>query len=154
MEKGCDIYMVNLVAGKELPQGSYRERLKALEEIMEKHERLELQVRHHFAHGTYTRELLIPKGTLLTGKIHRHSCINIIAKGKILAVTDDGHHEIEAPHVFVSGPDVKKAGYALEDTVWINVHPWDGVMGLEEIERLVIAPTNEQIESQEVPCLG
>jgi len=112
----------------------------------------ELEVKHYFAHGTYTRELLIPKDTILTGKIHRHSCINIITKGKIVAVTDEGRFEISAPHVFVSGPGVKKAGYTLEDTIWLNVHPWFGEPDLEQIEREVIAPSYESLEAQ--PCLG
>ena len=51
---------------------------------------VECEVFHHFAEGTYTRELHIPAGTTLVGKIHLHSTINILAKGRIAVVTDDG----------------------------------------------------------------
>ena len=99
---------------------------------------LEIETKHYFAHGTYTREVFLPRGTILTGKIHRYSCINIISKGRILVATDEGEYEIEAPYAFVSGPNVKKAGYVLEDTVWINVHPWQGEPDLDKIEQEMI----------------
>ena len=63
-----------------------------------------------------------------------------------MAITDEGEYEIEAPHIFVSGPGVKKAGYAIEDTVWINVHPWEGEENIELIEQQVIVPSYEQLE--------
>ena len=129
----------------------HRAKMEALEGAMlqdGENEVDDLEVKHYFAHGTYTRELFLPKGTVLTGKIHRYSCINIITKGKILAVTDEGEYEIAAPHVFVSGPSVKKAGYALEDTIWINVHPWEGEENLDLIEHEVIVPSYEVLEME------
>lgn len=131
---------------------NHRERMKKLETAMLKFPQLELEEKHYFAHGTYTRELFIPAGTVLTGKIHRHSCINILSKGKMKVVTDEGEYEIEAPHTFVSGPGVKKAGVALEDSIWINVHPWDGEEDLKAIEHELIAPDYEALE--ETKCLG
>lgn len=109
----------------------------------------DLEVEHYFAHGTYTRVLHIPAGTIITGKIHRYSCVNIVSQGKIAVITDEGEFEIEAPHIFVSGPGVKKAGVALEDTIWINVHPWEGEEDLKMIEQTLIAPNYEALE-----CLG
>ena len=117
---------------------------------------VEFETKHYFAEGTYTRELYLPKGSVLTGKIHRHSCINILTKGRMKVVTDEGEYEISAPYTFVSGPGVKKAGYALEDSIWINVHPWDGPEDLELIEEAVIVPSYEALENEieERKCLG
>lgn len=116
--------------------------------ILRDFEQVEFDTRHYFAHGTYTREVRVPAGFVITGKIHRHSCINIVSKGKIKVVTDEGDYEIEAPHTFVSGPGVKKAAYTLEDTIWINVHPWDGEEDLDMIEKTVIVPSYEALESE------
>lgn len=110
-----------------------RKNIYALEDALLALPQFDFEVKHYFAKGTYTRELLIPAGVALTGKIHIHSCINIILKGKIRVVSDEGTYDIEAPHVFVSGPHVKKAGIALEDTIWINVFPWDGDENPEEV---------------------
>ena len=105
-------------------------------------------VKHYFAHGTYTREMFIPAGTTVVGKIHRHSCINILSQGHIKVVTDEGEFELHAPHTRVSGPGVKKAVYAFTDCIWINVHPWEGEEDLELIEHEVIVPSYEALEQE------
>jgi hypothetical protein len=131
---------------------THQQRVAILEREMASHPKAEIVTNHYFAEGTYTREILIPAGTLLTGKLHRFSCINILAKGKIKVVTDEGEYDVEAPYTFVSGAGVKKVGYVLEDAVWINVHPWDGKMNLQEIEQVVIEP--ELAALGETICLG
>lgn len=138
-----------------LERTDYREKILSLEQsIAANLPPVECPVKHHFAEGTYTREMFIPAGTLLTGKIHRHSCINILAQGRIVVVSDEGRKEISAPHTFVSGPGVKKAGYALEDSVWINVHPWNGQDEVEQIEEKVIVPSYTALDQEERLCLG
>lgn len=132
---------------KELSQ--HRKKMEELESVLNQFEQAELETKHYFAHGTYTRELFLPAGTILTGKIHRYSCINIVVKGRIAVVTDEGDFEIAAPHVFVSGAGVKKAAYVLEDTIWINVHPWEGEEDLELIEEKIISPSYEALEMEE-----
>lgn len=126
--------MSELALFENLPvTGDYRTDVFALEDALSQLPQHDFVVRHHFAHGTMTRELDIPAGVMLTGKIHRHSCINMLIKGKIAFISDDADGVIEAPVVFVSPPDTKKAGYALEDCTWVNVFPWDGVMTAEEV---------------------
>ena len=136
----------------------HRRKMEALEaSILAELPLIECETKHYFAHGTYTRELHLPKGTVLTGKIHRHSCINILSKGSMAVVTDEGEYQIDAPHTFVSGPGVKKAGYALEDSIWINVHPWEGEEDLDMIEEAVIVPSYEALEKEMregLICLG
>ena len=112
----------------------------ALEDAILAEPQIELETEHFFAHGTYTRVLHLPKDTVLTGKIHRHSCINILAKGKMMVVTAESEYEIEAPFTFVSGAGVKKAGYVIEDAVWINVHPWSGKEDMQLVEQEIIMP--------------
>ena len=122
-----------------------RQKMQSLESVLKDLPQADLKLEHYFAHGTYTRVLYLPAGTILTGKIHRFSCINIVATGKIAIITDEGEAEITGPHIFVSGAGVKKAGYVLKDTIWINVHPWNGDEDLEAIERKVMIP-NELLE--------
>ena len=131
-----------------------RNKILMLEESMRDLPQTELEVNHYFAHGTYTRELRIPKGVALTGKIHRYSCINILAQGKIRVVTEEDIYDIEAPYTFVSGPGIKKAGYALEDTVWLNVHPWDGEMTVKQLEHQIIASSYDALMQEKKTCLG
>lgn len=108
----------------------------------------ELPTKHHFAHGTYSRELHIPAGIVATGKIHRYSCINIIAKGTLQIFTEEGDYEVTAPYTFVSGPGVKKAGFALTDVVWITTHPWDGPEDVALVEEKIIVPSFDVLASE------
>jgi quercetin dioxygenase-like cupin family protein len=112
-------------------------RMAKLEESLRKMPEGLAPVDHVFADGVYARCMNIPKGTMLTGKIHKTQHLNIVAKGRILVATEDGTKEISAPCIFVSEPGTKRAGYALEDTVWINIHVTDET-DLDKIEEQVI----------------
>ena len=108
---------------------------------------------HHFAPGVYVRELRIPAGTVLTGKIHKHEIMNILVSGTIRVTTDAGIEELTGPMIFNSAAGSKKAGYALTDVVWLNVHPTEST-DLEEIETEFIAPSFEALEQEKRKCLG
>jgi hypothetical protein len=109
---------------------------------------------HHFSPidekygcGTYAREMFIPKGTIIIGKIHRHQHLNFIMKGKVSVATEFGKKYFEAPHTFVSEVGLKRAVYAEEDTIWVTVHLTEhqGEENLSKIEEEVIAPTYEEM---------
>jgi hypothetical protein len=50
-------------------------------------EQTELPLKHSFAPGVYAREMEIPAGTLLIGKIHKHRHHNFLMKGSIIVLT-------------------------------------------------------------------
>jgi quercetin dioxygenase-like cupin family protein len=83
---------------------------------------VEIPLRHYFAPGLYLREITIPKGTTLTGKIHKTEHLCILSKGKVSVWTDEGMKTLEASHVVHSLPGIKRVLYAHEESVWINVH--------------------------------
>lgn len=99
----------------------------------------DIPIFHHFANKTYAREMYLPAGCALVGKRHRYACINIIAEGKVRVVTEDGSFDYEAPVVFVSPANTKRAMYAITDTTWVTCHPTD-TEDLEEIEKDLIIP--------------
>lgn len=108
---------------------------------------------HYFADGIYAREIYIPKGVLLTGKIHRTRHLNIISKGRIAVVTEDGERVIEAPCTFVAEAGTKRAGLALEDTVWTTIHA-SKETDLGKLEDELIAPSFEALEAAQRPQIG
>ena len=96
-------------------------------------------VKHHFAPGAYGREMTLPAGMVVVGKIHKHAHINVISKGRVQVFTEqEGVLELAAPCTFVSSPGTKRVVHVLEETVWTTVHVTDKT-DLAEIEREVIA---------------
>ena len=122
--------------------GNLRHGIQKLEDAIRNEVQHEIEPVHYFANGLYCREITIPKGMCLTGKIHKTEHINIISKGDISIITEDGTARIKAPHTIVSKPGTKRAGYAHEETVWTTIHPAE-TRDLEELERVLIAETRE-----------
>jgi hypothetical protein len=114
---------------------------------------LEKHTKHYFAPGIYTRELFIPEGTVLTGKIHRHEIMNVLVSGVIQVTTNDGIELLEGPMIFNSKAGTKKAAFTRTDVIWLNIHPTK-LTDLEEIEREFIAPSFEALEQEKTLCLG
>jgi len=105
---------------------------------------VECPVRNHFAPGVYAREMTIPAGTVLTGKIHKTAALSIMSKGALLLYMEDGTtREIRAPFTYIAPPGTRRAAYALEETVWTVIHPTD-LTDVDEIERQFIAQTPEE----------
>lgn len=115
---------------------------------------VEFHTEHHFANGCYARECHIPAGHVVVGKIHRHPCINIMSAGKAKIVTDENTYEVQAPYTFISGAGVTKVVYAIEDVVFINIHPWNGEDDLDELEKKCIIPSLEALEEEKKLLLG
>jgi quercetin dioxygenase-like cupin family protein len=67
--------------------------------------------------------MFLPAGGFIIGKIHKLSHTIFLLKGKILVATEDGSMEYTAPCYINATAGIKRAGYALEDTIWVNVHP-------------------------------
>jgi hypothetical protein len=127
-----------------------RGQILALESAMlqMKSRQIEFDTRHHFAGGVYAREIRIPKGATLVGKIHKFEHINIISQGDISVVTDEGIKRIKAPATIVSPPGVKRVGYAHEDTIWTTIHATQET-NPDIIEQQVIAPTFADVPTLE-----
>jgi hypothetical protein len=102
---------------------SMQEKVLALEEVLLEVPQVDCPVRHHFAPGIYAREITIPKGTVLTGAVHKTQNLAVLSSGKLQLVTDDGTTIISAPHILTVMPGMKNAAYALEDSVWTNFFP-------------------------------
>lgn len=131
--------MNDLTAFESLPDSPSYDQLRQLEAEIAKLPPVETHETHHFAHGIYGRELFIPAGSVLTGKMHRHSTLNLLIQGEIVVTTPQGMKRLTAPAVFVSPPMTKKAGYAVTDVRWVNVHA-TRMTDLAAIEQKFIVP--------------
>lgn len=104
---------------------------------------------HHFAPGVYAREMFLPAGHTIVGKIHKHAHINIVSKGRVILSTEEGSKELKAPCVFTSYAGTKRAVYIKEDTIWITIHVTDKT-DLKEIETELIAHSFDDLLDKKV----
>lgn len=102
-----------------------------------------MDVRHHFAQGMYAREMIIPKGTLITGKVKKHEHISVLSAGFVTEVTEAGVQHIKAPYTMVSLPGTKRVVLAHETTVWTTIHITDET-DLAKIEAELIVNSDEE----------
>ena len=97
-------------------------------------------LKHHFADGVYAREIFIPKGTVVVGKIHKDDHHVFLMKGTLDLVTEDGATQVKAPCHFISKAGAKRAAYAVTDIVWITIHANNtNTKSLEKLEKEIIA---------------
>ena len=102
-------------------------------------------VQHHFAPGVYGREIRLPAGTVVVGKIHKHAHLNVLSQGRVLVFTEhEGVQEFRAPYTFVSTPGTKRVVYTVEEAVWTCIHRTDKT-DLADIEAEVIASDYSEV---------
>lgn len=102
---------------------SRRKGIFALERLMLTQEQIPIPVNHRFSGDMYSREIMIPKGTLLTGRIHKFDHFDIMLSGDITVSTDDGGTKrLTGLNIMEGKAGKKRAGIAHEDTHWITFH--------------------------------
>ena len=105
---------------------------------------------HTFTEGNYARQMTIPKGSVIVGKIHRHAHLNFVMRGHVMVMTDEGVREIVGPCYFVSTPGTKRIVTAVEETVWVTIHPTNET-DLAKIEADIIAPSFDDLQLPVAP---
>ena len=106
-------------------------------------------LKHTFVNGIYTREIFIPKGMLVVGKIHKHAHPNFLMSGDVSVLTEEGAKRLKGPMALVSPAGTKRLLYTHEDTVWVTVHANpDNKEDLVELEDEIIAKTYADLPEQ------
>lgn len=103
-------------------------------------------LQHSYVDGVYVRTIFIPAGTVILGKIHKHSHANVLSQGEVSVMTEGGGLEhFKGPLTMVSPAGCKRAVYAHTDTTWTTIHSTDET-DLDKIEKYVIAETYAEYE--------
>lgn len=92
---------------------------------------------HKFHDGVYIRQIFMPKGSFVIGRIHKKSHHNIISSGRALVRTECGGTQIydatEHPLTFQSERGTKRVLWIEEDMYWTTIHRTDATT-VEEVE--------------------
>ena len=114
---------------------------------------VESPAQHYHLEGVYCRALFIPKGCLLTGKIHNHESIGILAQGTLCITNGETSVVVTAPYITVDKPGIKRLGYAETDCTFITVHRTD-LDSVEAIEEALVSDTFEEYELKTQQLIG
>ena len=115
--------------------------VEKMEGFMLTHEQASCPVIHRFGPGVYIREVMIPAGTLAVGHHQNFEHTNVMLKGRVTILNDDGTTtELIAPTIFVGKPG-RKVGYIHEDIVWLNVYATDET-DVEKLESTFITKSD------------
>jgi quercetin dioxygenase-like cupin family protein len=71
----------------------------------------------------YVRQLFLPKGTRLVGKMHAQENFFLLLSGDMTIWSTEGRKRVGAGFMAVTKPGDKRVGYAHEDSVCLNFHP-------------------------------
>lgn len=113
------------------------------------------------ADGVLARTVLMPKGEIVVGEIHKYESINILVKGELKVWVNGEVKHLKAPYMIKSNANTRKVAYILEDTVWTSIHRVNSE-NLEEIEEEILVKVDrdtlieelKQINIKELKCLG
>jgi len=105
----------------------------------------EFKTDHYFSDGVYCRQIFLPKGVFVVGKIHRTSHLNIISTGDVTVRTQYGIDRLKGPCTFKSEVWTQRAVLAHEDTIWTCVHPTE-LTDVDEIEADIIAKSYDEYD--------
>lgn len=120
--------MVEFTTTLNAMSGDMIEKLFVIEAALKQMPQVEVPLRHCFGNKVYVREMTAPKGSILIGKMHKYKQVNIVIKGDISVLTEDGWRRLKSGDMFESPAGIKRAGFTHEDTVWTTI------CGTEETE--------------------
>jgi len=73
-----------------------RNLISEIESVVSSREQIEIPLTHHFSKGVYAREIFIPKGSFIVGKIHKHENLNILSKGDLSILSVEGMFSLDS----------------------------------------------------------
>jgi hypothetical protein len=133
------------------------ERIDTLESVMtENFDSVVCPLIHRFTPNMYIREIFMPKGSLITSKIHMTEHPFTISKGKVsVSIDGNGWEVFEAPYTGITKIGTRRVLYIEEDCVWTTYHVnEDNCTDVAEIEdrildkyvnKLLVKPEKEEI---------
>lgn len=102
---------------------------------------------HFFASGVYARQMTIPAGALVVGKLHKTEHLSVLLSGSVQITTESGTQKHHAPKVMVAPPGTKRVALALTDCIWLTFHAVGEERDLEKIEERFIAKSFDELEA-------
>lgn len=79
-------------------------------------------MKHTFADGIYIRQMDMEAGSMVVGAIHNHLHVWFLLTGHLAVATEENIEEFVAPCYVLATPGAKRVIYAMEDSIFVNIH--------------------------------
>lgn len=93
---------------------------------------------HHFSDGLYAKELVIPKDMGIVQHSHKYAHLSILAKGRVIVISDDKEQEYKAPACIEIKAGVHHKVISLEDAIWYCIHATEET-DADKVDEVLIA---------------
>jgi hypothetical protein len=103
---------------------------------------------HHFGPGLCIREVFMSAGTLAIGHKQKFDHLNIMLRGKVMIIKDDGNTQILTAPMIFTGKAGRKIGYVLEDMVWQNIYATE-LADPDAVEAFFIEKSEDWMQDQQ-----
>ena len=104
-------------------------------------------LKHTFADGIYIRQMDMQVGSVIVGAIHNHLHAWFLLTGHLAVVTEDTTEEFVSPCYVLATPGSKRVIYALEDSIFVNIHKNpDNIKDIKKLEDEIVSLTFEDYE--------
>lgn len=105
---------------------------------------VDCQVRHSFTPGLYSRSIYMPKGTVITSKIHRCEHPYVVTQGSAMVRVNGEWTAIIAPYHGITKAGTRRVLVITEDCVWTTYHVTQKT-SVESVEAEIIEPHTHDI---------
>ena len=104
-------------------------------------------MKHTFADGIYVRQMDMKTGSAVVGAIHNHLHVWFLLTGRLAVATEDNVEEFIAPCYVVAKPGSKRVIYAMEDSIFVNIHKNPrNIKNIEKLEKEIVSLTLKEHE--------
>ena len=104
-------------------------------------------LKHSFSEGVYIREMFMPQGGLVIGKLYKISHTWFLLSGDLEVATDEGSEYYIGP-CYVNAPEgTKRVLHAVSDVVFVNVYPNpDNITDTDRLEEILTCSSYKKYE--------
>ena len=107
-------------------------------------ETAEVPIKHSFADQIYIRQMDLKKGHVIVGAVHNHLHTWFLLTGHVIINNNGEIIEHIAPCYTISKPGSQRLIYALEDSIFVNVHKNPtNTKDIKELEKEIVSITIE-----------
>jgi len=104
-------------------------------------------LKHTFADGIYIRQMDMKAGSAVVGAIHNHLHVWFLLTGRLNVATEESIEEFISPCYVLASPGSKRVIYAVEDSIFVNIHKNPkNIKDIEILEKEIVSLTFEEYE--------